>query len=369
MKILVHGFSWLRGGVETYLLSYCGRILQNHNDVVFDFVVYGDIPDFVQPLVAAGCQFHKVTPRTSNPIENHRQLSSLIAKGSFDLLWFNVNTLSDITLLKIAHERGVKTIVHSHNSRLMGNQLNAFLHHLHRPYVEKHVDMVTACSNDAAHFMYSDQLCASPRCRVLPNAIDCEKYRFSLNDRERIRAELNLSGRYVVGNVGRFALEKNHAFLLDVFSEICAARQEAILLLLGEGSEEQKIRRKIEMLGLQQNVLMLGTVSEAFRYYSAMDCLVFPSIFEGMPLSLLEAQASGLRCVVSNRVPSETFITDDCIKMPLESSPAEWARICLEGTSAVLKRACSADVLLKGGHDVSSSSEDLLRLFNDALVL
>lgn len=365
----MHGFSSLRGGVETYLLSYCGMILRTHKDINFDFVVYGGVPDFVQPLIEAGCHFYKVTPRTSNLIENYRQLASLIDKGSFDLLWFNANTLSDITLFKIANDRGLKTIVHSHNSRLMGNRLNALLHYVHRPYVEKHVDMVTACSGDAACFMYSDELCASSRCRVLPNAIDCDVYRFSPVDRERIRAKLSLDGRFVVGNVGRFAVEKNHAFLLDVFKEINSARPEAMLILLGAGPEERNIRQKIEMLDLQQNVLMLGSVPDTFRYYSAMDCLVFPSIFEGMPLTLLEAQANGLRCVASDRIPSESFITNDCIKMPLDSSPAEWANVCLKGACDVSKRISSADVLLKGGHDVSISSEELLRLFKDAFLL
>lgn len=363
MKVLVHGFSWLRGGVESYLLSYCGELLRNHPDLTFEFVIYGETPDFARPLIESGCVFHEVIPRTVKPVANYRDLVDLVDEGAYDLLWFNVNTLSDITLYRIAKKHRVKTLVHSHNSKLMGNRVNAFLHHLHQPFVEKTADFVTACSGDAARFLFSEPLVDSARCRVLPNAIDCDAFRFCPEERTVIRNELGLDDQFVVGHTGRFATQKNHEFLLDVFKEICILHSNSKLLLLGSGSEEHQIRKKISLLDLQDSVLLLGSVEDAFRYYSAMDCFVFPSLFEGLGLSLLEAQANGLHCVASDRVPDEAFVKENCLKMSLEESPADWARACLNKDRDVSKRMSAADCLRGRGYDISTSSEELFKLF------
>ena len=130
MKILVHGLSSQRGGVESFLLDYCTRMIASSGHA-FDFVLYGTgIPDYADGLQSLGCVFHTVVPRTSDPIKNRIQLSELVSSGKYDLVWFNACTLSDVSLLKAAKRCGVPCVLHSHNSSPMGNGINAFLHRL-----------------------------------------------------------------------------------------------------------------------------------------------------------------------------------------------------------------------------------------------
>lgn len=192
MKILVHGISSNLGGLETFLLSTCTQILVDRKDVSFDFVLYGDEPSFLEPLIEMGCGAFCVTKRTESPLKNARQLDDVLKTGGYDLLWFNVNTLSDVTLLALAHCRGVKTIVHAHNSALMGSYLNKALHHIHRPLVSALSTMCVGCSDDAVRCMFSKKVYFSDRCRVLPNAIDCVRFLFKKSDRRFVRNDLGL---------------------------------------------------------------------------------------------------------------------------------------------------------------------------------
>ena len=166
---------------------------------------------------------------------------------------------------------------------------------------------------------------------VIRNGIDFDRFRNVSETREMIRNDLSIpEGAFVIGHVGRFHEVKNHTFLIDVFSEICRQRDDAFLLLVGDGTLRTSAENKLDSLGLRGKYLILSHRTDIPQLMKAMDVFVFPSLYEGIPLTLIEAQVSGLRCIVSDKVPTEAFQTELAVPMSLESTVGEWCRTVLD---------------------------------------
>ena len=165
--------------------------------------------------------------------------------------------------------------------------------------------------------------------KIINNAIDLTKFQYNRKFRSDIRNSLGLDGKFVIGHVGRYCKIKNQMFLLDVFAEVKKIKPESILLLVGKGPDEQMIRNKISKLGLENSVMMLIDRSDVDRLYQAFDVFVLPSLFEGVPVVGIEAQANGLPCSVSDRISDELLITNNIQSMPIKSPAIEWANMIL----------------------------------------
>ena len=207
-------------------------------------------------------------------------------------------------LFCIAKKNGVKIrIAHSHNSG-MENTLKGFIKGiLIRPYKYLSTHRF-ACSNSAGKFLFGKK-----NFIVIENAIKLEKFLYNLETRCKVRKELKLQNKFVIGHVGRFCEQKNHNFLIDVFEKVYSINNNSILILIGEGELKEKIQKKVNALNLKDNVMFLGNRRDVDELYQAMDCFVFPSKSEGFGIVLLEAQASGLNVVTSNGVPEEVVVT------------------------------------------------------------
>lgn len=367
MRVLVHGLSSHRGGVESFLIAYCSRIMDAHRDATFEFVLYGgDRPEYLNELASYNVKFLYVVSRTKNPFKNVQQLNRIIREGSYDAVWFNACTLSDITLLRIANGQGVPCVVHSHNSAPMGNVLNAILHRWHKMGISSKVTMGIACSDYAAEFLFPKQFIASDNCRVVPNAIDCNRFRFNQGERLSLRRELDVEDDLVIGHVGRFARQKNHDFLIEVMLEIAHLDDRSKLLLLGSGPLEKEIKDKVEALALCDRVIFAGAVPDSYRYYSAMDCFVLPSLYEGMPLALLEAQANGLSCVVSDVISPMSFALSSVRAVSLKETPELWAHEILQSAKELVDRDSGARIVDAGGYGLHASAELVYGALSDA---
>lgn len=168
-----------------------------------------------------------------------------------------------------------------------------------------------ACGEAAAINGWGKGAVVKGKVTILPNAIDPERFKFSESARREIRAKYGIAeDDFVIGHVGRFYPQKNHEFLVDVFCEVRQQNPKAKLLLLGDGPLQEKIRQKVETLGIAESVIFAGLQKDTAPFYSAMDVFVFPSLWEGLPLTLVEAQYAGLPCVVSENVTSEVFVSN-----------------------------------------------------------
>ena len=203
---------------------------------------------------------------------------------------------------------------------------------------------------------------------VINNAVDVDKFKYCGQSREAIRKELGLSKEaYLIGNVGRFEVAKNHTFIIDVFKNIHDVKPSAVLLLVGEGSLFEEMKEKVMLLGLTEFVYFLGLRSDVERIYSAMDLFFLPSLFEGLPFVLVEAQCSGVNCLVSDAVTKEAFITDLVTSMKLEDDIKEWVS-AVDHLSTIQKdRSQYAEVIRQKHYDIGYTAAKLTEIYTKPL--
>ena len=181
-----------------------------------------------------------------------------------------------------------------------------------------------------------------------------------------MRAELGLKDRLVIGHVGRFEEQKNHEFLIEVFREIAAAREDAVLLLIGEGELQDGIRRKVKDYGLTDKVRFLGVRSDVPRLWKAMDIFILPSLFEGLPIVALEAQASGVCSILADTITREVQLTDNVSFLSLNDSPGKWCEEVLSHIGYVRNQAVNEKILAdfrKAGYDIETAAQALLSYY------
>ena len=175
-------------------------------------------------------------------------------------------------------------------------------------------DVRLACSQEAGEWLYGKK-----KFEIIPNGIDFEKYKFDLEKRKLLRNKMKLEGKFVIGHIGRFSYEKNQAFLIDVFRKIKNKNADAKLVLTGDGEEKDAIQKKAKEYGINEDIHFLGNVNNVFELINVFDVFVFPSIYEGLPLTLLEVQANGLNAVISSQISNEVILTDLIQKIPLDN--------------------------------------------------
>lgn len=227
------------------------------------------------------------------------------------------------SVMYAAKKAGVKVrIAHSHNIANEGGIAYQLVKNFYGLFIDANCTHRFACSKDAAKWMFKDK---ADKAVIVYNGIDIKKYLPNKQVRDSVRKELSLENSYVVGHVGRFTQQKNHDFLIDIFRRVKDRRKDAKLLLVGAGDLQQKIKEKADRLGLAEDIIFYGTTNKVCEIMQAMDTFVFPSLFEGLGIVLIEAQSAGLYCTASSRVPSLSQITDNMQFLPLEMSAEEWA--------------------------------------------
>lgn len=213
----------------------------------------------------------------------------------------NAHTGESRSVPRIAYERGMQLLIRANATHMLG------------------------CSGKACRYVFGDKIMKDPRAAVMPDGIDCDRFAFNPEVREQMRKKNGLDGKFVIGHVGHFNPAKNHEKILSVFAEVCRQRDDAALLLVGDGELEQDVRNRVAELNLTDRVVFAGAHKDVERFYQAMDVFLFPSRYEGFGMAMIEAQCSGLACVASDVVSSETAITEDVKFLKLELTDSEWA--------------------------------------------
>ena len=264
--------------------------------------------------------------------------------------------------LPIAKAAGVPlTIAHARSAGVDPGLKGAMTRFLRRNLGKK-ADVCLTCSRLAGEAVFGKKMVEAGRVTTVPNAIDAREFAFSEKKRKQKRTELGIGEQeFVIGHVGRFGHMKNHAFLLDVFAEICRKVPDSRLLLVGEGGLMDSVREKATSLGLSDRVIFTGNQAQVADFYMAMDFFVFPSIFEGLPGSVIEAQAAGLRCLVSDSVTDEVLITPLAQAHSLSDKASVWAQNVLERRS--YEREQMEQAIKEARFDVSDQVKFLEKLY------
>lgn len=352
-KILIEGMTRDKGGKETFIINIYNKLF-HLNRYEFAFIAYDETIAYEDYLKETGASTIHIPPRNKGLIKHMIALDRLLRQERYDVVWAHKTTLSACELLFLSKLHGVKKrIVHSHSSSNMGGRFTYLMHSINKVMLPLWVTDRLACSESAAQWFYSTE-----NYKIINNGIDVERFQYDPQVRDSIRKCLGLEDSYVVGHVGRFGVEKNHTKLLNVFFELKKIKPDAKLVLCGDGEERTHIETQIEELHLKDSVLLLGVINNVHQVLQAMDVLMMPSLFEGLPFALLEAQASGLRCVVSDTVSQESNITGQMVFLPLDLDDSKWAQELLKDDSPV-NRYESAAVISNNGYNINSSIKEI----------
>lgn len=342
-----------RGGAEAMIMNLYRNI--DRTRVQFDFVE--NTPDraaFDDEIEALGGRIFRCPHYNGkNHVAYVRWWRSFFAAhpGQFAAVHGHLGSTAAI-YLAIAKKHGIYTIAHSHSAGAGSLMYRVFA------YPTRYVaDHFFACSADAGISRYGKKVGSDPsKCQVFNNAIDTRKFVYQPETGRRIRRMLRIpETTLVIGHVGRLTAAKNHLFLLDVFAQIRKRHADAVLLLVGDGELRGRIEDAIAEKHLANAVIMTGVQPNVWDYYQAMDVFVFPSVFEGLPVSTVEAQTAGLPCCISTNVPKEAAITDLVEFIPLENGASNWAEHVLQRANA--PRRDMGRIMEQAGFDVSATSK------------
>lgn len=324
----------------------------NPEDYDIHYVVFGNEVGAYEPeLKARGCKIFHMPQPSEGYCTYLKNLKRLIQTYHYDAI--HAHTMFNIGWAMLAGKLyGVPVRVsHAHSALREKRNLKVRLYEaaMHALILKCSTDLV-ACGVQAGERLYGKKVFS--KCgQLILNGIDTRRFAFDTQRRETFRKELGLADKFIIGHAGHLAPVKNQVFLLDLMPEILKNHPDAYLLLLGEGDNRPMLEQKIRELHIEKYVRMTGNVRNVPDYLNAMDVFAFPSLYEGMPLSIIEVQANGLPCVISDRVPKDVFLTDLICPLPLENKAAWVNEICCVKRK---KPESYATVMRQSGFDVTS---------------
>lgn len=342
-----------RGGLETMLMNYYRNI--DRSKIQFDFLTHRrERADYDDEIEALGGKIYRLPRLNPFSAKYLKELNAFFLNHpEYKIVHSHLDCMAGIPL-KYAKKNGVPVrIAHAHNSNQVKDR-KYLLKLLYKKNITKYSNFRFACSEDAGDWMFSGK-----KYKVLYNAIDASAYQYSPEKEEIIRKELGIAAStLVVGEVARISPQKNHTFLLDVFAEIEKKNADSVLLLVGDGALHEAMKQKAETLGIGDKVIFTGVRSDVPELLQIMDVFVMPSLFEGLPVVMIEAQAAGIPCVISDQVPIECKKTEGLVKsLSLQKCPSEWADEIM--LSADIKKRNTYEEIKKSGFDIK---ENVIRL-------
>ena len=308
---------WIGGGVESVIMNYYRHL--DRTKVQFDFICDEDstrIP-YEEIKKLGGRVF--LVPKYQKLPKYLKAMEDLFRKNKYRIVHSNINTLSVFPLYAAKKAVIPIRISHSHSTSNPKEWKRNIIKNILRPFSKKYATDYFACSELAGRYLFGNKSFDRSEIKIIYNAIDLDKFKFDPEARKKLRQEFNINdSTTVIEHVGRFVKQKNHDFLVDVFNEYHTKNPDSKLLLIGAGPLEEKIKAKVEKLGLTDSVLFLGQRNGTDKLYSVMDVFCLPSIYEGLGMVLIEAQVNSLSCVASNFVPQEARLDKNLAFQPLD---------------------------------------------------
>lgn len=330
-KILTFGMTNNYGGVEAVIMNYYRRF--NHQKIKMDFLCTTNKVAYSTEIKKYNGKIYAIPARKKNPFRYYVAINSFFKEHAqeYDCFWVNTNNLVNIDYLRLAKKYGIKKIIiHAHNSKIMEpglkGKVREFIHECNRKKIVNYATDYWACSDEAANWFFDKD--TRSNVKIIYNALNEKEYLFNSTIRNQLREQYKLKDNTVIGNIGRLSYQKNQTFLLDIFNKYLSMDKTAKLMLIGAGEEEKKLKRKVQDLKIEDNVLFLGMKSkeEVNKLYNIFDVFVFPSQFEGLGVVLLEAQANGLPILASaKRIPKMVKINNNFNFIDLDQSANYWA--------------------------------------------
>lgn len=359
---VLHVFGGLgTGGTEGLIMNWYRNI--DRTKIQFDFLVRSPDNNYLEEITKLGGRVFYTASFPKHFVRNYRETKAVLAKMEWDVIHVHGNAAMYILPLRLAKKLCyTHRIMHSHSIKAQNNVFS-LMHHLNRTKLPALATQYLACSAAAGKWMFADHAFTLSR-----NAIDVASCRFDSDVRTKIRKDLGIENKLVVGHVGRLAAPKNHEFLLNAFAEMRHNYPDSVLMLVGDGELERAINAKAEQLGIADSILFMGRRSNVGELMSAMDIFVLPSLYEGLGIVLVEAQCNGLPCVVSQEAYNEevNVYPDRVSVLPLSCGAEAWAAHILSKSSIQVNRNVDLDILRDCGYDMKTEITKLEELYLQA---
>ena len=345
-----------RGGLETMIMNYYRHM--NRNKVQFDFLVHRDFrADYDDEIESLGGRIYRISrlvPWSRSYLKTLEQF--FLEHPEYKIIHVHQDCLSSV-ILKVAKQCGISVrIAHSHSGSQDKN-LKYLIKLFYKQFIPTYATQLFACGDEAGQWMFG----GAPF-RVVNNAIDTKQYSYNPQRDREVRSALRIpQDALVVGHVGRFNTVKNHSFLLDVFAEVNRQNKISVLLLVGDGDLRSEMEQKATSLGIANNVIFTGVRSDVPDLMQAMNCFVFPSLYEGIPVTLIEAQAAGLPCIISDGVPGECAKTNLVQQIPLSAGILAWTDAILKNKSK--SRQDTKAKIAAAGYDIEANAQWLQNFY------
>lgn len=355
------------GGTETLLMNIYRNI--DRSQIQFDFMVHSREPGFYDEEIRklGGTIFYAPAFKVVNIVHYTRFWNTFFKNNkTHQIVHGHIHSCAAI-YLNIAKKYNRITIAHSHNTNSKEKNIKSFMFKFFSYPIRYIADYFLACSKQAGVDRFGKRVANSNRFQVMNNGIFCDKYRFNINKREMFRHEIGVdSNALVIGHVGRFSLQKNHEFIIRVFEKVHELKPNSQLCLIGKGELENDIRKRVADMRLSNHVKFMGITDHVEDYLQAMDVFLFPSIYEGLGIAVIEAQAAGLPCIVSEAIVTEADIHAGLMKkMSLNDSPENWATAVIECSHQARIDTC--DYVEKAGYDIKVISKSLADFYESII--
>ena len=358
-RVLVYGMSDNPGGIETYLLNLV-KVARDSN-VCFDFVT--DFPEiaYKEELLKAGGKIYYIPAKSKGLFQQWRALRKILKEHSeYHSVYFNILNAGAVFTMAVPWCMGRKIIVHSHN----GSADNIRFHNLCRPFMVAMSSEFVSCSRLAAEFMFGKKAAKKKDVLIIPNAIDAGKYDFQKSIRDEERKKLKIENKFVLCHIGRIVYQKNPKGVVDILKQCQKSLKDTILLWAGEGDMKEEVEEYAKEQGVFEQIRFLGVRRDVYRLLQAADCFILPSIYEGLPIVAIEAQAAGLPCLLSDRITRETKITQLAEFLPINDLKM-WEQAIAESKSCI--RTSRKKEIINAGYDPRHQRENIDKLLQKIL--
>ena len=356
---------WLGGGVEAVVMNYYRHI--DRNKIQFDFICDEDSTNIpYEEIESLGGKVILIPPY-QKAFRYHKELKRVLKEGNYKIVHSHINTLSVFSLFAAKCAGVPVRIAHSHSTTNKKEKKKNLMKQVLRPFSKLFATDYMCCSELAGRWLFGNKEYDKGNVYLLNNAIDVEKFKYDEKIRKAKRKELGIKdNQLVIGHIGRFVAQKNHTFLIDIFNEIHKKNKDAILVLAGQGPLMDEIKSKVKDLGLTESVKFLGQRTDANELYQAFDVFLLPSLYEGLPVVGVEAQASGLLCVLSDDMTKETKVLESTRFMSLSNDAKEWANTILN-ENKTYKKTNTIKEITKNNFNIKNEADKLEKKYIDLM--
>lgn len=356
MKKILVGYieDFKHSGIDKYLLNVLK--VANENNIKLDFLTSRPDAQTKEMLKAYDSEVFTISS-LKKPVSQYNDIKRIIKQGDYKLTYFNISEAFNCVGLAAAKSCKVPVrIVHSHSAGVdkenkYARFLRITLNNIFKIFISSASTKRLACSSVAGKWLFNNDF------EIIYNAIDAKRFAFSQENREKTREELKLGNKNTFIHIGNFCYQKNHLFLMDVFRKILEINGNSVLLSIGVGNDLPKVREYVKSLGIEKNVIFLGVRNDISELFSASDALIFPSNFEGLGIVSIEAQFSGIPCLVSTNVPQEAKISDKFYYLPLKE-PKKWALLALEAIGT--REEANLDITALNNYDIANQKHQII---------